>query len=306
MNKNEFLNDKFVKSFVIWMTNHLSEDGEILHSWTAKSSKAAPQKGDVLVFTSLYDAYEKFYWRSENPITNARIEYMRDTSACLQDMGISLNKAIDENDGQATYECCKWILQWGGVYYKSNIAKDIKLINEIDNAKLPIYLREIRRWLQSDPCVGSEFEFKFNDDDYFFEVDSGTTKIYSLLSSSWIIYDGRVGSALGMLVAMWANEEEIDIPAILRFAHAREPNRNPNPIGSRIFPVIKNDSMRLEYNLRANWLLNEILSQSDIGKFASLDDVVRLRALEASLFMIGYSVPRFIAVKFLNKFQLKK
>lgn len=56
------------------------------------------------------------------------------------------------------------------------------------------------------------------------------------------------------------------------------------------FPKLDNTPAKhTENNMRANWLLKAIIDNTK-SDFAELDEKIRLRALEAALFMIGYDV----------------
>lgn len=130
-------------------------------------------------------------------------------------------------------------------------------------------------------------------------MNSGFTKIYSLFLDNFIIYDGRVGAALGLLVSSFCKENELsNIPQslILAYGDARPTKldtglnrRNPS-LEIYQFPRLANNALRnTEYNLKANWLLKEIIEKTDT-KFKKLDESIQLRAFKSSLFMIGYNV----------------
>ena len=95
-------------------------------------------------------------------------------------------------------------------------------------------------------------------------MNSGFTKIYSLYINDFIIYDSRVGAALCYLVKLYCIEQKQGgVPSSLKFAYgdARNPevNRNPN---SDIYKFSKLDrgKIHIECNLKANWLLKEVLN----------------------------------------------
>jgi hypothetical protein len=120
------------------------------------------------------------------------------------------------------------------------------------------------------------------------------TKIYSLLVDDFIIYDSRVGAALGLLVVRYCQAQNLStIPPLLRFpwAPANETNtvapKNRNPsIGNLCIGQIRRAEEHVRWNLRASWLLRELVGKSQ--QFSEQGN--SLRALEAALFMIGYDL----------------
>jgi hypothetical protein len=127
-------------------------------------------------------------------------------------------------------------------------------------------------------------------------ISSGFSKIYSLLIDDFIIYDSRVGAALGLLVRKYCEELNLtEIPSALIFAYAmaRAANghvgeiRNPNA-GIYIFPKLNNNNARyIDNNMRANWLISTIANHEE-SKFKLYPSP--WRCLESALFMIGYKV----------------
>jgi hypothetical protein len=291
MDKNSFINNSEVKSFVDWMSDHTVAKDEVLHCWISKSNKAAEKKGVSVKFYSLIDAFSQYYWVAKNPLTGERIHTFDDNASCLSELGAKLDIAISSKDEKKCFEYCKKTLEWGGVLrYSSNLAITIQELN--GTGLLPEYLSNVRTYLRAVVDPNEPFKFSKNNKKYPLDVDSGTTKIYSLLSNDWIIYDGRVGSALGFLVLKWAMEKnENQVPEQLCFAHAREPHRNPNRSDQKIFPVLVNDSSRLAHNLYANWLIQEIVAKNKSTEIMrNVEKHSHPRALEAALFMLGYSI----------------
>jgi hypothetical protein len=73
------------------------------------------------------------------------------------------------------------------------------------------------------------------------------------------------------------------------YRSSSENKRNPGN-GKYSFPELMNNPKRhTENNIRANWLLGEILYNTE-SRFKEIDKTVQMRALEAALFMIGYEV----------------
>ena len=117
------------------------------------------------------------------------------------------------------------------------------------------------------------------------------------LIDDFIIYDGRVGAASGLLVRKYCEEKGLKtIPIELLFAYGNskentvgvQNRRNPSQ-GIYKFPLLIANKKHTENNIRANWILKEILSKS-ISKFNTIEPQTKLGAFESALFMIGYDV----------------
>jgi len=120
-------------------------------------------------------------------------------------------------------------------------------------------------------------------------MDSGLTKIYALASEKSIIYDDRVGAALGLLSRKYLESiNETEVPPELKFMRSNKSERNPSttvfrfpsrPVKSKksnapLFP-------RQAYsNLMANWIVTKLASELKWSR----------HQVEAALFMIGYRV----------------
>jgi hypothetical protein len=122
-----------------------------------------------------------------------------------------------------------------------------------------------------------------------------------LLVKDFIIYDSRVGAALGWIVAKYCEEKQLPgVPAELAFPwapskeapNAKSPkNRNPGR-GAFWFPRLVAGPQHAHWNLKASWVLAEVLALAGADNFAGPATVAPLRRLEAALFMIGYDLPQ--------------
>ena len=118
-------------------------------------------------------------------------------------------------------------------------------------------------------------------------MNSGFSKIYSLLVEGFPIYDSRVACALASLVRLFCEKtERREVPAQLAFgippSRAQE---SRNPSSKRLtFPRIWSPRRYARSNIMAAWLLDALSAQppfSDLGH-------ERQRALQSAMFMIGY------------------
>lgn len=285
MDKKTFLNTEPVQDFILWVQDKLDKPGSFTHSFNMK--KPALNWS----CNSIYSAFENYNWPfgAHEPATGNKVSGNTFTQSAefLAKLSEGLKQSVDEEDNESCKAHCFSILQWGGVLPKND--KRILGLGE-DVCK---YLQNAKYALHPDVCK--------TDADYSaFIMNSGFTKIYSLLINDFIIYDGRVGAALGVLVRRYCEDNEIAcVPNELGFAWGKgkestyksslENKRNPSQ-GKYIFPELQNNPKRhTENNIRANWLLKEILERTD-SRFNKLAESLQLRALEAALFMIGYDV----------------
>nr|WP_301542814.1 hypothetical protein [Cupriavidus basilensis] len=133
------------------------------------------------------------------------------------------------------------------------------------------------------------------------KMNAGWTKYYALALPNHIIYDGRVGAALGFLVRRYLeslprHEQPASVPSELRFLWAdaegggklHDPSSGQyefgklyaGPYGSKAWACV---------NVQANWVLSEALDVAKAGWCSGQDG---LRKLEAALFMLGYDLSR--------------
>ena len=126
-------------------------------------------------------------------------------------------------------------------------------------------------------------------------MNSGFSKIYSLLVDGFPIYDSRVACALASLVRLFCEEpghEREEVPSLLAFGTIRGrggQNRNPS-CGQLDFPKIDgNPHGYAQSNVMAAWLLDALSAQPPFS-----GEREPQRALQSAMFMIGYEVPAFL------------
>lgn len=278
--KEGYLRFSIIQRFIIWMINRVDNRNTLLHSYYNKGTKQR-WKCDNLV-----DAYEKYEWpfSCKMPNQNNRSGKTFDESArVLDEIKSIIRYSISQQDENKLKLAAISVLDWGGVKNKNE--ETIK--NMIDFSG---YLRDTIKKLEYIQEYG---EYRCNN----ILMNSGWTKIYSLCVDDFIIYDGRVGAALGYLVKLFLIENGIDfIPKGLDFHfglgkgdHGNRSRRNPS-IGSYRFESFSGKpDIHLKDNIKANWLLKEVVKNSILA-----NDSNGLRKLEASLFMIGYDVSKSV------------
>ena len=277
INKETFLQDSLVQQFIGWALPKINTADGFVHTYQLPARSGA----QVWTCASIFDAYQKYSWKfkSIHPIDLSVIRgaSYEECTAYLQLCQNTLRTALAENNLIHLKYACHGILKWGGV-----VRRNLNTINMMDNHFE--YFKDVQRRLSvSDVSLSDNFDGIF--------MNSGFTKIYAMLLEDFMIYDSRVGAALGWLVRLFLEEKQIqEVPDSLRFAYgvARSKGLNRNPSSdTHKFPVLRNDPVfHLKNNLKANWLCGELVKQSRFN-----EEPNGLRALEAALFMIGYHIP---------------
>ena len=265
MKREEYLADDDVRSFIEW-----------LRLWVC--GKRFCHKYRMLMpprdwgCTSLWQAFERYQWRGRCFCTNKQK---------LDKLARAIRTAESSSDFQ---KAARGILQWGGV---ASARTSAAFANPV----------QVRRYAERlDPATA--------DTDHLHEIpmNSGWTKVYALMLGDLPMYDGRVGAALGYLVRKYCEENgRTVVPPRLRFRwHQGKGLHNRDPSTPTLhFPRLSHDGPRgprawAECNLRAAWILGAVCEN---GRFGRLHPRLRLRAVEAALFMIGYELPRGVGTR---------
>lgn len=280
MNREKYLSQDSIKEFIEWITPRISETNKFNHKYYNAKTKTTWK------CNSIYNAYENYEWQFSCTIPNLgkiKGKTYSESKIALETIQQGLKNSIIGNDTKKTLEYSISILQWGGVT-RANSDKLKTMGNEI-----LIYYKNSIKVLHPE---------KVNLTDDFSEIimNSGFTKIYSLLIDDFVIYDSRVGAALGLLIKEFLTEKNIlKIPEELNFAYGNaRPNkgddntknrRNPSTEKYKFSVLRNNDKHHIINNIKANWLLREIANKSIFKQKEN-----PIRTLEAALFMIGYSV----------------
>ncbi len=271
MQKKTYLSDGNIKKFIEWLSPRL-DSNDLAHSYLNRQSKLWWN------CVGLFDAFKQYRWPAKGGWDfqcNARE---------LNELRECLNSALQNGSDQLACEATVEVMHWGGV-----VAGNVRWLR-VNQHGLAQLLMTVKGALDECDCANkvlTDANLRFN---------AGMTKVYSLLCNDFLIYDSRVAAALGWLVVKYCKHEKLsEIPKTLRFpwAPAKESDkqvnpkcRNPNE-GNLRFPRLQAGPMHAEWNLKASWLLKAVLEQSS-SKFNS--ETSSLRALEASLFMIGYDL----------------
>ncbi|OPL12264.1 MAG: hypothetical protein AVO34_07645 [Firmicutes bacterium ML8_F2] len=277
MKKDEYLSKNEVGSFIEWLIPRLDQENLFQHSYVDRRS------GITWQCNSVYDAYKKYRWGfsfiDENGITQTGTTYA-DNELALNKLRNKLREAYLNQDAEALCNISCIVLEWGKVSnWNSNWCKTKR------DKLFQLYGKGMSMLKPAIADDSGPFPERFN---------SGMTKIYSLLLNDFIIYDGRVGAALGYLVICYCRRCRFtSVPPLIKFPwapgketnSANPKNRDPSS-GNLLIEPISGSAEHARWNLRASWLLKEAASRSK--KFSNLAEP--LRAIEAGLFMIGYDL----------------
>lgn len=280
MNKLEYINQDIIEDFIAWMIPNVSGEANFTHKYLRRKNKK------IWSCSSVFDAYENYEWQfiCVLPTTGKeRGSTFSENAKILKILECEMGAAIKDNNHSKLQEYSLAVLKWGGV--TNGNESRIKKMGE----DLVSYLKD--SIVRLDPVTVDT-----NDDFSGVTMNSGFTKLYSLIIEDFVIYDGRVGAALGLFVKKYLTEKNIEsIPEELKFAYGKARSsksevgllnsRNPSDDKYK-FPAFTNDHLkRIKYNIYANWLLKELAEKSIFNTEQN-----SLRALESALFMIGYSV----------------
>ena len=185
MHRKEFLSSEAVKQFIYWIEPKMDSPNSFHHEYCMKKP--------VIEWEchSIYSAFENYVWAFNHSDPGKDISIkgktFNDSFESLQMLSSGLRKSIEYGDNEGCRKHCYSILEWGGVLSKNE--QRIKVLGD-DICRYLISTRDI---FTSDLALT----------DYYNEdiiMNSGFTKIYSLCIDNFVIYDGRVGAALGLLV----------------------------------------------------------------------------------------------------------
>ena len=283
MNKQDYIKSYSVRSFIEWITLIIDTPNSFQHHYFLKR-----QKRDWKC-NSIFSAFENYAWQFSFTDESNRIIKGSNFDECedvLHSLSAKLKDGVTQRNNAICKEVSRQILEWGGVT-NSNVDKIEHMGKE-----WCVYLSEtkiqLERNLDSNEYYRSEII-----------MNSGFTKIYSLLLDDFLIYDGRLGAALGLLVRGYCEEKKLEtIPEELHFywgagresiINSKERSRRNPSSDQYVFKSLHSPKAHMDNNIRANWIVQEILCNTN-SKFNILEKSKQMRAFESALFMIGYHV----------------
>lgn len=276
--KEQFIQSKYVSELTSFLSPIILGERNICCEYVPKKDKR-----NVFSVSSFEEGLKQYSWAGQSfPDTQKVIEKLSNQLAC----------AIKENNDLLMLQSALAILEWGQVYrgcidWLLTHSEKGQLIQNIVNSSGII---------DGTIAISSNQFQAFYDRNGQYRCNSGTTKIFAMCSKQSVIYDGRVACAIGMFVHDFLIENKIDhLPPELNFLMDAS-QRNPSKYTPSNYAFAsKGDSSNSLYNqavsnLKLNLLLQQITQRLDKPLFGFDNRQDQLRAIEASLFMIGYQV----------------
>lgn len=264
--------DEFMHSYNI--SNHHSWGHWRKVIWPNCTSNLNPNSPDKWYCNSIKEAAERYSWTGN------------DAARDFENLSSTLNNAVRNNDEDAVARICLEIFKWGGVGKNSNDRSVLWLEKQRRHRELCDGLLEACSLLQDMRSDLSRF-----DGDCLL-MNSAMTKVYAALKpSKLIIYDGRVGAALGLLARHYLHSIKYDgaLPEELQFPWGKARGvqvRDPSDERFK-FPQLfgqRKDMLHAEWMRRTSDLLRKVAITVSPSSSCSL------ASLERALFMIGYDV----------------
>ena len=285
--RDEYLNIPAVIHFRDWLEDRLDAPEGFKHQYYLVKA------GRNWQCRSLYEAYQNYWWPYKMlcPVQKKEVfgTGSEDTFVYLHFLAGAFRSSLDTNDVDLAYKSALAMLRWGGVLHRNRECLDSMgsgLCDYFRKAKEHLTLSKVR--------LGSHDEIWMN---------SGFTKLYFLLVDNFIMYDGRVGAALGLLGRIYAEEAGLEkIPPSFEFSYGsgkelnkqKKRNRRDPGRGKYRLPLFNGRQNRhCNDNIKASWLLKSLADRTS-SRFARIPQGPllneRLTAIQSALFMIGYDV----------------
>lgn len=248
----------------------------------------------VVRAVALEDVFRMYWWNRQGYGAN---------KLRLDAVKTAIDAAIKGEDGESGYElaerACEQVMEWGFGRgrrpYKANMRWAMR-----QNDALVSVLRRGRESLTGDSPNFEVFATVADENCCSPKMNAGWTKYYALALPDFVIYDGRVGAALGFLVRRYLESLDADesncVPERLAFlwgdgdgaSKLRDPSRGAYKFG-KLYGGRYGSKPWARVNVWANWILCEARDKAGATWCSGPDG---LRKLEAALFMLGYDLSR--------------
>lgn len=284
MNKTYYLNTPVVREFINYFSG-LIDGKSINHQYVIRDTKLPDgykedhcEKDGSLKIDNLEDAFKKYWWKSKDYYQNkAKLDQLE------KDIKDFHNK--EDKDPDQCYELIKEVFKWGGVWHVNK-----KGVGKVENKDHLIKLEDAIKEMNSQNPDLDVFDKERS------RMNAGYTKYYSLACKDVIIYDGRVGAALGLTARKFCedsgerNKDKVPSELNFRWGPARnsEVNRDPSESNYKFIKFNANDREHAESNIRANWIIAEAMDRAKNKNWGS--EKIEMRKIEAALFILGYSL----------------
>ena len=275
MDKQSFLSQPEVALFKDRLANWLSGDRFMEHPFHLRDKALPIDFPRHFSASTLETCFDHYHWGG--------LDY-EDNRKQRELLHQNLQQALSSADTDALLAALDAALRW------STGGKGIKLYSqnqewaEAHKDTLTAHMREALQTLESDNPDTEAFNERLR-------MNVGFTKVYALASDKLIMYDGRIGAALGLLARQHCMRKRMDLPAALCFPWApgaSSLNRNPSDERYHFRQLANRGGFHAEWMARASWLVTAAIEQAQAPWCKGPD---ALRRVEAALFMLGYEIP---------------
>lgn len=240
---------------------------------------------------------EKFWWCTSLKSARDHYSWKSGSAAKFATLSTQLQAALSEREiksiriASRVRQLCLEIFEWGGVARRHSDPSRIWVDVASSSAKICAFIEGAVFILNNTSRRRSSRTFNGPN----FLMNSSMTKVYAAADRDGrvVMYDGRVGAALGLLTRIHLQLAGINaVPPGMEFpwgpAHKTLATKNRNPsIGSLRFPSIytKNGQYHAEYVMIAGDMIASMLNH-----LHAAEDNATARDVEMALFMIGCNV----------------
>lgn len=230
---------------------------------------------------------QDFWWCTSLQSAQEHYSWTNGSSTTFTSLSSQLQHAIATSNDPLAQSTSLLIFDWGNVAKKSNDRSRLWVMNFGSSGQLTTAIE------QATQSLIGRAPHALHLFGGLFLMNSAMTKVYAAAdqTANSIIYDGRVGAALGLLTRIHlAATGSNSVPTHLQFPWGPSrgaPNRNPSS-GSFSFPMLyrKDDRFRAEYSAKAN----ELVAYMRQRLSSRQPPAPTARDIEKALFMIGYAV----------------
>ena len=257
--RDDYLCAPDVQAFLEWARPIVTGERQLNH---------AGEKAGV-EFKTLTEAWRCYEW--------ADMDY-KTTTVFLGALRVRISESREEGKSEDFLKAAIDVLEWGRV-----AGNNTDRLKRLGDEALPL-LELNARLLNPETADRNRVKAVH-------PMNSGFSKIYSLMLDGFPIYDSRVACALGSLVRWFCEKTgRQSVPPLLAFRlppnRATKNKRDPSR-GNLKFPAIHHggDGFHAQSNVMAAWILDELAEHGPFGKLG-VDE--RQFALQSAMFMIGH------------------
>ena len=274
MTRKEFCDDPDVQEMACWMAKHFDDKSGWTHNWKDRKKKCNWN------CNGLQDAFLKYEWNDTD---------WKNTKGELAAFRRDLREACKAEDDSRVVAVCEQVLRWGRV-----IPSNLQYIHD-HKPSIVQELQHMKSLLSNDETPSKQdLCTSPNHLKPKYRMSAGFSKIYSLLCDYCVIYDSRVGAALGFLTRKFCEAKEYEtVPCNLSFgwceARKTQNSKNHKPsldgLNSEFPKLSSSNPLRYtEHIMRANWFLRLAL-EKEPNVFSRGEE--GFHELAAGLFMVG-------------------